>query len=90
MPNHVHVLLTISSGASLSDIFGSWKKFTARQANQLLGRSGAFWQGDYWDRFIRNEDHFNAAVSYIDNNPVKAGLARVPVDWQWGSARLRA
>jgi REP element-mobilizing transposase RayT len=55
----------------------------------LLGRSGAFWQGDYWDRFIRNEDHFDAAVSYIDCNPVKAGLARSPADWAWGSARLR-
>ena len=89
MPNHVHVLLSISSNESLSGIIGSWKKFTARQANRLLGRSGIFWQGDYWDRFIRNEDHFNAAVSYIDSNPVKAGLTSTPVDWKWGSARLR-
>jgi REP element-mobilizing transposase RayT len=86
MPNHVHVLVCVSAHASLRDIVGSWKKFTSRQGNRSLGRSGAFWQGDYWDRFIRNEDHFNAAVNHIDNNPVKAGLARTPADWEWGSA----
>ena len=90
MPNYVHVLFGVSSGTSLSEIVGSWKRFTGRQANRLLGRSGTFWQGDYWDRFIRNEEHFNVAVSYIDNNPGKARLAKAPADWRWGSARLRA
>jgi REP element-mobilizing transposase RayT len=90
MPNHVHVLFGVLPGTTLSEIVGSWKKFTARRANRLLGRSGTFWQGDYWDRFIRNEEHFNTSVSYIDENPVKAGLAKAPADWKWGSARLRA
>jgi hypothetical protein len=43
MPNHVHTLLTPAAGHSLSDIAGSWKSFTAKQANQLLGRSGRYW-----------------------------------------------
>jgi|AraplaMF_Cvi_mMS_1032046.scaffolds.fasta_scaffold39674_2 REP element-mobilizing transposase RayT len=90
MPNHVHVLFGVRSEVTLSDIVASWKKFTARQANRLLGRTGPFWQADYWDRFIRNDAHFDAAVSYIDNNAVKAGLAKTPADWAWGSARLRA
>jgi putative transposase len=47
-----------------------------------------FWQADYWDRFIRNDAHFESAIGYIDNNPVKAGLARTPADWTWGSARF--
>ncbi|HSI00540.1 MAG TPA: transposase [Reyranella sp.] len=88
MPNHVHVLFTVLAHATLSEIVGSWKKYTARQSNRLLGRSGRFWQADYWDRFIRNEAHFNAAVGYIDNNPVKAGLAQTASDWRWGSARF--
>jgi len=90
MPNHVHVLFGVPAGLTLSDIVASWKKYTARQSNRLLGRSGPFWQADYWDRFIRNETHFDAAVDYIDNNAVKAGLAKAPADWRWGSARLRA
>jgi putative transposase len=88
MPNHVHVLISSVPGASLGRVVSSWKRFTARQANRLLEREGAFWQDDYWDRFIRNEEHFNATVSYIDNNPVKARLVDEPHRWPWGSARF--
>jgi len=76
MPNHVHVV-------------GSWKRFTARQANAQLGRTGAFWQTEYWDRYIRNETHFAATESYIDQNPVKAGLVADSGLWPYGGARLK-
>jgi REP element-mobilizing transposase RayT len=89
MPNHVHVLLGVREEATLSDIVASWKKFTARHCNQELGRSGPFWQADYWDRFIRNDDHFESTIGYIDENPVKAGLVKTPADWAWGSARFK-
>jgi putative transposase len=89
MPNHVHVLISVAARPSLGAIVSSWKRFTARQANRLLGRSGAFWQDDYWDRFIRNEHHFAATVEYIDRNPVKARLVDDPRSWPWSSARFR-
>jgi hypothetical protein len=41
---------------------------------------------EYWDRFIRNEKHFTAAVEYIHMNPVKAGLVEKAEDWYWSSA----
>ena len=50
------------------------------------GRSQAFWQRDYWDRFIRDERHFDATKMYIESNPVAAGLVKNPVDWPWSSA----
>jgi putative transposase len=89
MPNHVHVLFEVLPSYSLGTIVSSWKRYTARQANLLLKRSGAFWQVDYWDRFIRDERHFHVTLDYIDQNPVKAGLVDLPHDWPWGSARLR-
>lgn len=48
--------------------------------------SQVLWQRDYWDRYIRDERHFPSARAYIENNPVSAGLARVPRDWPWSSA----
>jgi len=50
-------------------------------------RSQAVWMREYWDRFIRNERHFAVVVDYIHKNPVKAGLAARPEDWQWSSAK---
>jgi REP element-mobilizing transposase RayT len=89
MPNHVHVLLSILPRMPLGAIVGSWKRFTARAANRVLGRKGEFWQIDYWDRFIRHEEHFSWTENYIDLNPVKAGLVAEPCQWRWGSAWRR-
>ena len=44
------------------------------------------WQLDYYDRFIRNERHYRAAIDYIHQNPVKAGLVAHVTDWPWSSA----
>ena len=89
MPNHVHVLIEKFEGVTLSGILHSWRSFTAHKANEILGRTGDFWMKDYFDRFIRDESHLNATIRYIENNPVKAGLANEPEDWPWSSACYR-
>ena len=45
------------------------------------------WQYDYFDRFIRDEQHFAQAIAYIHENPVNAGLCRHASDWPWSSVR---
>jgi hypothetical protein len=46
------------------------------------------WMRDYWDRFIRDEKHFVAAVEYIHMNPVKAGLVEKAEDWYWSTGGM--
>jgi len=48
--------------------------------------SQGVWMREYWDRYIRDERHFQAAVDYIHQNPVKAGLVGKAEDWPWSSA----
>ncbi len=86
MPNHVHVLFSQVLGFRLPDVIHSWKSYTAGEANRLLHRKGKFWQDDYYDRFIRNEEHFERVKYYIEENPVKAGLCAKKEDWRFGSA----
>jgi putative DNA methylase len=86
MPNHVHVVATPLGDRTLADIVHSWKSFTATQANLVLGRGGAFWAREYFDRFIRDEVHYANAVSYVVMNPVKAGLCERPEDWRFSGA----
>jgi len=90
MPNHVHVLIETWPGFPLAQVLHSWKSFTAQQANRLLGRSGAFWAREYFDRFVRDERHFQQAVDYIEENPVKARLVASAEEWRFGSAATRA
>jgi REP element-mobilizing transposase RayT len=90
MPNHVHVVVEPMSENRLGAIVQSWKSFSAKQANRVLGRSGPFWHKDYFDRFIRDEGHLARTVDYVENNPVKAGLASTVSAWPWSSGRFRA
>jgi REP element-mobilizing transposase RayT len=86
MPNHVHVMVEQMAGYPLGDVIHAWKSFTAKEANKQLGASGSFWEPDYFDRFIRDQAHFDIAVHYIHENPVKAGLVASAEGWQWSSA----
>ena len=90
MPNHVHVLIEERVGFPLATVLHGWKSFSAHQANTRLGRTGEFWQREYLDRYVRNAEHYERAVAYIEGNPVKAGLAKVRTDWRWSSARFRS
>jgi REP element-mobilizing transposase RayT len=87
MPNHVHVLL--QPWADLSTITRSIKGRTARQINNLLGRTGQrLWQDESFDHWIRHRDQFERVRRYIEQNPVRAGLARIPEEWPYSSASI--
>ena len=66
-----------------------WRAPEVRAGNAALpsGRSPTpLWHREYWDRFIRNDRHFQQMVEYIHRNPVKAGLVERPEDRHWSSA----
>ena len=86
MPNHVHVLIEVMKNISLSSILHSWRSFSSNEINKVLNRSGQLWMPEYFDRFIRDNEHFNNVVNYIHNNPVKAGLVDDPTKYKWSSA----
>jgi putative DNA methylase len=88
MPNHVHALIEMQE-TPLATIVRSWKSYTANEANRLLGRAGTFWQPEYFDRYMRDQEHLAKAIRYIENNPVKARLVRLPAEWPFGSAHFR-
>ena len=79
MPNHVHAVVEPRPGHDLSNILHSWKSFTSNQANQVLGRTGTFWQAESFDHLIRDAEDFDRALHYTLDNPKQAGLK----DWQW-------
>jgi putative transposase len=85
MPNHVHVLL--DPQAALRRITRGIKGVSARDANATLGRTGKpFWQDESFDHWVRDVGEFEKIKTYIEMNPVKAGLAKRPEDYRWSSA----
>jgi putative transposase len=85
MPNHVHFL--IEPRMPLERITRGIKGTSAHLSNCILGRKGlTFWQDESFDHWIRNSAEGEKVCHYIEMNPVKAGLAKTPSDWQCSSA----
>jgi REP element-mobilizing transposase RayT len=82
MPNHVHGLLWLIAptapspqpdrgSVSLGDVVGAFKSIGAREANRILGRNGALWQRNYYERIVRNDAELNALRKYVVENPLR-------------------
>jgi putative transposase len=79
MANHVHVLLAPQS--PIAQIMQQIKGATAREANLILGRTGIrFWQDESFDHWIRDSGEWQRVRTYIERNPVAAGLVKKPED----------
>jgi len=85
MPNHVHVVLEPRGNYSLAGILHSWKSYTAQLANRILGRTGPFWQREYYDHLIRDGKQYSRSIRYVAENPTRAGLQ----EWPWVEVRSR-
>jgi REP element-mobilizing transposase RayT len=72
MPNHIHLLLTLSGsgpgGASpsptITDMVGTLKSQTSR-----LSGMAPLWQRSYYDHVIRNGEDYRRIAEYIEANP---------------------
>jgi len=85
MPNHVHLLAT--PAVALPKLTKSLKGITAKRANAMLALTGSpFWQEESYDHLVRDEREFEKIRSYIDGNPVRAGLVREACEYRWSSA----
>lgn len=85
MPNHVHLLVTPT--VTLPKLTRSLKGITAKRANTMLGLTGrSFWQDESYDHLIRDDREFAKVRNYIEQNPVRAGLAKEAGQYRWSSA----
>ena len=67
----------------------SIQSYTGNQCNKVLGVSGAFWQSETFDNYVRDEDELARIIQYVEQNPVVAGLVGSADEYRWSSAHLR-
>ena len=85
LPNHLPWLLLPKIAPSR--LLQSLKGATAREANRILSRTGDwFWQAESYDHWVRDGDEGQRIATYIEDNPVKAGLVQHAEDYPWSSA----
>ncbi len=94
MPDHVHALFQPwpkekkeaddePTFWSLTELMRSLKSFSAREVNRLDSRTGAVWERETFDRFVRSDRDLAEKFSYIMRNPWEAGVVRPAEDYSW-------
>lgn len=86
MPNHAHLVLVPREEDGLRQAIGEAHRRYTRRISFRHGWRGHLWQ-ERFHSFPMDENHLLAAVRYIEQNPVRAGLCRSPEEWRWSSAR---
>jgi putative transposase len=89
MPDHVHLLLLPQRRNTISDLMRFIKGAFARAYNVATKGSGPIWQPSFYERYVRDERALWDTISYIDSNPVTAGMCAEPQEYPYGSASGR-
>jgi putative transposase len=89
MKNHYHLTLTTPE-PNLGLGMGRLNQLYAQWFNRRHDRVGHLFQARYWSHVIATEGDLSAAVLYILDNPVRAGVCGRPEEWRWSSARATA
>lgn len=90
MPNHFHILISPKEKENASLLMKFLGAKYVRYVNKVYKRSGTLWEGRFKCSLIDEELYFLACLSYIELNPVRAGIVKVPELYRWSSYRFRA
>ncbi len=77
MPDHLHWLVGLPTGVTLSRLMQSLKSYTAREINYRCKTPGKrIWQSGFHDHALRQDEDILHTARYIVANPLRAGLVR--------------
>jgi REP element-mobilizing transposase RayT len=85
MSTHLHLVVTLPA-AELSKTMHSLKSFTANEANKALERTGPLWDEGYHEQALTADEAIEAAVRYVEDNPVTARVVAAQQQYEWSSA----
>jgi putative transposase len=89
MPDHFHVLLSLDAETSVERAVQLIKGGFSFRRRKELGLEGEIWQRGFSEVRVIDRTSFLAHKEYIDDNPVKAGLAARAEDYPYCSVYSR-
>ena len=88
MTNHIHLIAVPEKGDAFARTFRRAHSRYAREFNRKHGFSGYLWQDRFYSSPL-DPSHMWAAIRYVEQNPVRAGMVANAEDYRWSSARAR-
>jgi putative transposase len=89
MPNHFHLQLTLDGRMTIEKAVQLVKGNFSYRAKKELGYQFEIWQPGFSDERVWDRESFLRHRKYIDDNPVKAGLADSAENYPYCSAYFR-
>lgn len=86
MPNHVHLLVRPSLEGSLQKMMQGLTLCYTQHVNRKYRRTGRLWESRYHSCMVDQEEYLWAVTRYIEQNPVRAALAKNAQDYRYSSA----
>ena len=86
MPDHVHLLIQLGEGQSLSQFVGRLKSRSAARINKLRKQKSQIWAKAFYDRAIRRDEDVQSVARYIVANPIRAGSVKSVRDYSYWNA----
>ena len=86
MGNHCHLVLH-TRHANLSTLMQRLNASYCQQFNRRHTRQGQVFGGRFKAVHVERDAYLLAVSRYVDLNPVRAGLTRLPASWAWSSYR---
>ena len=68
MPNHVHAIIAIENGVSLTHVVGQYKMSVTKEIHRH-DKKLSVWQRSFYDHVIRNQEDYQRIWTYICGNP---------------------
>jgi putative transposase len=89
MPNHIHLIMQPKSPEELAGIMQRLSQVYSNWFNGKYNKCGHLWQGRFKNMVISRDDYFIECISYIEANPVRAGIVKSPKEYKWSSYKSR-
>jgi putative transposase len=90
MTTHYHLVVTPKSASALSRAMKQIDGGYVRYYNRKHQRLGTIWCGRYNAKPLIDIRYFWTCFTYIERNPVTAGVVREPGEYPWSSYRVHA
>ncbi|NOZ12105.1 MAG: transposase, partial [Acidobacteria bacterium] len=86
MSNHIHIVGIPEEAETLRKAIGRTHFRYTQFFNRLHNHSGHLWQNRFFSCAM-DERHFMYCLQYVEQNPVRAGIAKQAWDYPWSSAK---
>jgi putative transposase len=90
MPNHVHLFGEIKQKGDLAKFMHDINRSYTAYFNETYNKVGHLWQGRFKSKVVVKDEYLINCINYVELNPVRVSMVRVPHEYKWSSYMERS